>query len=176
MLAPMIKEKPVAIEKNAVAEGMSRMMGRGNKRTIPRQPGPSSLYGAGWVFSLKGRRSAPLTLPRRTRLYPIRPNLAPPNCTSPRLALSTLQREQQGTPKCSVLPSAAINKPSHTRPHQTEPCLAPLHLAGTQRAIPQLLPCESSRGARRLLCCRLQLKPCQTTTMPIQIMSSQVGP
>jgi hypothetical protein len=27
MLAPMIREKPAAIEKNAVAEGMSRMMG-----------------------------------------------------------------------------------------------------------------------------------------------------
>jgi len=29
MLAPMIREKPAAIEKNAVAEEMSRMMGRG---------------------------------------------------------------------------------------------------------------------------------------------------
>ena len=29
MLAPMIRETPVAIEKNAVAEEMSRMMGRG---------------------------------------------------------------------------------------------------------------------------------------------------
>ena len=29
MLAPMIKETPAAIEKNAVAEEMSRMMGRG---------------------------------------------------------------------------------------------------------------------------------------------------
>ena len=28
-LAPMIREKPAAIEKNAVAEGMSRMRGRG---------------------------------------------------------------------------------------------------------------------------------------------------
>jgi hypothetical protein len=29
MLAPIIKETPAAIEKNAVAEGMSRMRGRG---------------------------------------------------------------------------------------------------------------------------------------------------
>ena len=29
MLAPMIRETPAAIEKNAVAEEMSRMMGRG---------------------------------------------------------------------------------------------------------------------------------------------------
>ena len=29
MLAPMIRETPAAIEKNAVAEGMSRMIGRG---------------------------------------------------------------------------------------------------------------------------------------------------
>jgi hypothetical protein len=31
MLAPMIRETPAAIEKNAVAEGMSRMTGRGLK-------------------------------------------------------------------------------------------------------------------------------------------------
>ena len=31
MLAPMTKETPAAIEKNAVAEAMSRMMGRGLK-------------------------------------------------------------------------------------------------------------------------------------------------
>ena len=31
MLAPMIRETPAAIEKNAVAEEMSRMMGRGLK-------------------------------------------------------------------------------------------------------------------------------------------------
>jgi hypothetical protein len=65
MLAPMIRLIPVAIAKNDAIEGKSRMEVRGNKRTIPHQPGQSSLYGAGWVFSLKGRRSAPLTLPRQ---------------------------------------------------------------------------------------------------------------
>ena len=38
MLAPMIREKPVAIEKNAVAEGMSRMAGRGLEDIIPHGP------------------------------------------------------------------------------------------------------------------------------------------
>ena len=38
MLAPMIRETPAAIEKNAVAEGMSRMMGREVKGTLQHGP------------------------------------------------------------------------------------------------------------------------------------------
>ena len=39
MLAPMIREKPAAIEKNAVAEEMSRMVGRQDKSTLQHEPG-----------------------------------------------------------------------------------------------------------------------------------------
>ena len=65
MLAPIIREKPAAIEKNAVAEEMSRMMGRGleahysisrtsqGERDFPLQgwldlkaPAPKALLGA----------------------------------------------------------------------------------------------------------------------------------
>jgi hypothetical protein len=38
MLAPMIRETPAAIEKNAVAEGMSRMMGKRVKSTLQHEP------------------------------------------------------------------------------------------------------------------------------------------
>jgi hypothetical protein len=38
MLAPMIRETPAAIEKNAVAEEMSRMMGRGFRSTLQHKP------------------------------------------------------------------------------------------------------------------------------------------
>jgi hypothetical protein len=41
MLAPMIRETPAAIEKNAVAEGMSRMMGREVKSTLQHEPDPA---------------------------------------------------------------------------------------------------------------------------------------
>ena len=43
MLAPMIRETPAAIEKNAVAEGMSRMMGREVKGTLQHEPDPARL-------------------------------------------------------------------------------------------------------------------------------------
>jgi hypothetical protein len=42
MLAPMIIETPIAIEKNAVAEGMSRMMGREDKSTLQHEPDPAT--------------------------------------------------------------------------------------------------------------------------------------
>ena len=65
-LAPISILIPVAIAKNDATEERSRMkMGGGSKMTIPHQPGQSSLYKAGWIFNLKGRRSAPLTLPRQ---------------------------------------------------------------------------------------------------------------
>ena len=38
MLAPIIRETPAAIEKNAVAEEMSRMMGREVKGTLQHEP------------------------------------------------------------------------------------------------------------------------------------------
>jgi hypothetical protein len=38
MLAPMTKETPAAIEKNAVAEAMSRMVGKEVKSTLQHQP------------------------------------------------------------------------------------------------------------------------------------------
>jgi hypothetical protein len=38
MLAPMIRETPAAIEKNAVAEEMSRMIGRRVKSTLHHGP------------------------------------------------------------------------------------------------------------------------------------------
>jgi len=41
MLAPMIKETPAAIEKNAVAEEMSRMMERKVKSTLQHEPDPA---------------------------------------------------------------------------------------------------------------------------------------
>jgi hypothetical protein len=37
----MIREKPVAIAKNAVAEGMSRMMGKEVKSTLQHEPDPA---------------------------------------------------------------------------------------------------------------------------------------
>ena len=40
ILAPMIREKPAAIEKNAVTEGMSRMGGREVKSTLQHEPDP----------------------------------------------------------------------------------------------------------------------------------------
>jgi hypothetical protein len=38
----MIREKPVAIAKNAVAEGMSRMVGREVKSTLQHEPCPAT--------------------------------------------------------------------------------------------------------------------------------------
>jgi hypothetical protein len=38
MLAPMIRETPVAIAKNAVAEGMSRMVAMEVKSTLQHEP------------------------------------------------------------------------------------------------------------------------------------------
>jgi hypothetical protein len=55
MLAPMIRETPAAIEKNAKREERSRMRGRGDKGTLQHEPGESSLYKAGWVLKQKGR-------------------------------------------------------------------------------------------------------------------------
>lgn len=43
MLAPMIRETPAAIEKNAVAEGMSRMMVREVKGTLQYEPDPAKI-------------------------------------------------------------------------------------------------------------------------------------
>jgi hypothetical protein len=37
----MIREKPAAIEKNAVAEEMSRMIGREDKSTLQHEPDPA---------------------------------------------------------------------------------------------------------------------------------------
>ena len=42
-LAPMIRLMPVAIEKNAVAEGMSRMRRKEVKSTLQYEPGLSSV-------------------------------------------------------------------------------------------------------------------------------------
>jgi hypothetical protein len=42
MLAPMIMETPAAIEKNAVAEEMSRMVGREVKSTLQHEPDPAT--------------------------------------------------------------------------------------------------------------------------------------
>ena len=43
MLAPIIKLMPAAIEKNAVAEEMSRMVGEEIKSTLQHEPGLSSV-------------------------------------------------------------------------------------------------------------------------------------
>jgi hypothetical protein len=43
MLAPIIREMPAAIEKNAVTEGMSRMVRKEVKSTLQHQPDPASL-------------------------------------------------------------------------------------------------------------------------------------
>jgi hypothetical protein len=43
MLAPMIRETPAAMEKNAVAEEMSRMRGREVKGTLQHEPDPARL-------------------------------------------------------------------------------------------------------------------------------------
>ena len=77
-LAPISILIPVAIAKNDVTEGRSRMKGRGSKMTIPHQPGQSSLYRSNWVFNLKGRRSALCSL-----LCPAAPNKAAPNLAEP---------------------------------------------------------------------------------------------
>jgi hypothetical protein len=42
MLAPMIMETPAAIEKNAVAEEMSRMVVRKVKSTLQHEPDPTT--------------------------------------------------------------------------------------------------------------------------------------
>jgi hypothetical protein len=42
MLAPMIRETPAAIEKNAVTEGMSRMVRKEVKSTLQHQPDPAT--------------------------------------------------------------------------------------------------------------------------------------
>ena len=42
ILAPMIIETPIAIEKNAVTEGMSRMVGREVKNTLQHEPDPAA--------------------------------------------------------------------------------------------------------------------------------------
>ena len=42
MLAPMIREKPAAIEKKAVAEGMSRMVVVEVKSTLQHEPDPAT--------------------------------------------------------------------------------------------------------------------------------------
>jgi hypothetical protein len=41
MLAPMIRETPAAIEKNAVAEEMSRMRRMEDKSTLQHEPDPA---------------------------------------------------------------------------------------------------------------------------------------
>ena len=50
MLAPIIRETPAAIEKNAVAEEMSRMVRKEVKSTLQHQPGQSSLYMTGRIL------------------------------------------------------------------------------------------------------------------------------
>ena len=77
-LAPISILIPVAIAKNDATEERSRMKMGGSKMTIPHQPGQSSLYKANWVFNLKGRRSAPCSLP-----CPAAPNKAAPNLAEP---------------------------------------------------------------------------------------------
>ena len=41
MLAPMIREKPAAIEKNATREEKSRMRGMEDKSTLQHEPDPA---------------------------------------------------------------------------------------------------------------------------------------
>jgi hypothetical protein len=57
----MIKEKPVAIAKNAVAEEISRMMGRGSQEHItasaePRKGKKIPLYKTGWILKYQLRK------------------------------------------------------------------------------------------------------------------------
>ena len=71
MLAPMIREKPAAIEKNAVAEGMSRMRGKEVKSTLQHQPNPASLSSffaiTHWPIPKKKR---PLQPKRTLQIFP----------------------------------------------------------------------------------------------------------
>ena len=50
MLAPMIRQKPVAIAKNETREEMSRIVGKEVKSTLQHQPGQSSLYMTGRIL------------------------------------------------------------------------------------------------------------------------------
>jgi hypothetical protein len=52
---------------------------------------------------------------------PTTPFLAGPHLSPPDHARSALQREQQREANSPVLPSAAINKPGHTRPNRALP-------------------------------------------------------
>ena len=145
MLAPMIRLMPQEIAKNGAAAEKSRM----------RMGGLKTQYRTGWTCqditnlagSLGGKDAkapSPFT----------EPHLALPCITIPRRAgpylVCSLKRAAGNFLRSSVLPSTAIAMPDPTL----------LDPASLNRSKPFLLPCESSRGTRRFLCCRLQLLPC----------------
>ena len=74
MLAPMIIETPAAIEKNAVTEGMSRMMGREDKSTLQHEPDPASIMKKHYNNSRTSFHElcvpAPVTRPLARRNFP----------------------------------------------------------------------------------------------------------
>jgi hypothetical protein len=78
----------------------------------------------------------------------------------PQQASSTFQREQQGTPRCSLLPSATISIPYRTLPCTASPGHAPpCRASSTLQREQQGASCEAP-------CCRLQLSPRHTSPRP----------
>ena len=69
ILAPIIMETPAAIEKNAVAEGMSRMMGREVKGHITTQARPCDMLVAFCNNTLAGSKKAPLQPKGRLQIF-----------------------------------------------------------------------------------------------------------
>jgi hypothetical protein len=71
MLAPMIREKPAAIEKNAVAEEMSRMMVGEVKGTLQHEPDPATCL---LLFAIirwpVPRKKRPLQPKETPRIFP----------------------------------------------------------------------------------------------------------
>jgi hypothetical protein len=74
ILAPMIMETPAAMEKNAVAEGMSRMRGMEVKSTLHHEPDPASIMKKHYNSSRTSFHElcvpAPVTRPLARRNFP----------------------------------------------------------------------------------------------------------
>jgi hypothetical protein len=135
---------PQEMAKNGTAAEMSRMRGRGlgtQYRTNRTCQAITNL--AGSLGGKDAKAPSPFT----------EPHLALPCITIPRRAgpclVCSLKRAAGNFLRSSVLPSTAIAMPDPTL----------LDPASLNRSKPFLLPCESSRGTRRFLCCRLQLLP-----------------
>ena len=71
ILAPMIREKPAAIEKKAVAEEMSRMRGKEVKSTLQHEPDPvtCSLLFAIIRWPVPKKKGAPSSRKGRLRYF-----------------------------------------------------------------------------------------------------------